>query len=188
MSRLPIIHVQSYRRTLRAFSVFAVMVTTLLIATSCITDKEDDGPFLRKDGPRSLSKELYGNTQLGYSFAYPKTWVGGLLQGGETVAYWTADTGIASVMVYECVDDVNSLCEIFEDIDREYGVPGVQMRQGVEVIVGITNDTTANHIGMVQRMHFKRGNTLVMLWLRGYPADVGSDTDLNRIDSSLTFF
>jgi len=91
-------------------------------------------------------------------------------------------------MVYECPGDSLSLCEIFRDADREHGVPGAQMRQDVEVISSVTTDTTETRIGMLQRLHFQRGNTLVMLWLRGAPEDFGSGTNLKRVDSSLTFF
>jgi hypothetical protein len=172
----------------RPATLFVLPLLALLLA-GCLTDKEEEpGLFMSKDGPRSLSKGIYRNTELGYSFAHPKTWYGGLFKAGDAVGYWSPDTGFAYVMVYECHLDSTNLCDFFLEADSVYGVPGRQTRQGMEVIVHLETDTTSTRIAMHQRMHFQRGNKTVMLWLYGPPADFAPGADLGRIDSSLTFF
>jgi hypothetical protein len=175
----------------RLNSLVALPLFALLLS-GCIFDdyKEDSGYYSTKIGSRSLSKGIFTDTELEYSFAYPKTWEGGLLKVGEAVAYWTADTGIAYAAVYECDLDSNNLCDFFLEADSVYGVPGKQARQGKEVIVHLQTDTTATRIRirMHQRIHFQHGNKTVMFWLIGTPADFAAGTDLKRLDSSLTFF
>jgi hypothetical protein len=177
-------------RLLKSLSIVLAGAALAALLTGCVNDPEDDGPFAHKDGPRSISKGTYRNTELAYSFTYPKTWYGGLIKDSttETVAFWADYSSSASVTVRECpAEESVSLCKTFMDADRQYGVPGVQMRQGVEVIVNITTDTT--HVnGVNKRMHFRRGDQLVMIWMDGSSADFETGTGLQRIDSSLTFF
>jgi len=171
---------------LRSWILIGALALTL---AGCLTDDKEESIFVTKDGPRSVSKGLFRNSELRYSFAHPKPWDGGLLKLVDAVGYWYHDTGIAHVFVYECHVDSVSLCESFLDPDREYGTPGAHTRQQVEVIENVSADTSSSgRITQVQRLHFRRGDKLVMLWLYGAPGDFGAGTEFRRIDSSLTFF
>jgi hypothetical protein len=176
--------------SLKKLALALAGATLSALLTGCLSDPDDNGPFVRKDGPRSLSKGTYRNTELGYSFAYPKSWYGGLFDdvSSETVAYWADYSTYAAVTVRECpAADSVSLCKTFMDADRQYGAPGAQMRQGVEVVVNITTDTTSIR-SVNKRMHFRRGDKLVTIWMDGASADFETGTGLQRLDSSLTFF
>jgi hypothetical protein len=170
--------------------VFLAFAGLSLILTGCdlFGNDEDSSRFVSKDGPRSLSKGIYRNTELGYSFAHPKTWYGGLFKAGDAVGYWSPDTGFAYITVYECHLDSTNICDFFLESDSAYGVPGAQTRHDVKVIVNFDADTTSTRISVLQRIHFQRGNKTVMLWLYGSPADFAAGSDFKRIDSSLTFF
>ena len=58
----------------------------------------------------------------------------------------------------------------------------------MEVVVDFSTDTTNTRITGLQRIHFQRGNKIMMLWMYGSLHDFDGNSDFKRIDSSLTFF
>jgi hypothetical protein len=153
----------------------------------CIFDAEDsENPFVTKDGPSSLSKGVFRNIELNYSFVHPgKGWTGGLLptttHSGD-YAHWSANSGPGSVMVNH-FDSAYSLIWVNADTLPDFKVT---TRQGVKVRVYTDPDSTSHHLN--RYIAFHRNNKLVMIWLSDSLKNLDSNPAFRAIDSSLTFF